>query len=50
MTRAQFVELVKKRFDAETIDMPYLNTELSGVSRSRTPPVKWSYKNRGKYL
>ena len=27
---AQFVERVKKRFDAEGIDMPYPNTELSG--------------------
>jgi small conductance mechanosensitive channel len=29
-TRAQFVEAVKERFDAEGIDMPYPNTELSG--------------------
>jgi small-conductance mechanosensitive channel len=29
-TRAQFVEAVKQRFDAEAIDMPYPNTELSG--------------------
>jgi len=29
-TRAQFVEAVKGRFDAEGIDMPYPNTELSG--------------------
>ena len=28
--RAQFVETVKERFDAEGIDMPYPNTELSG--------------------
>jgi len=28
--RAQFVEAVKTRFDAEGIDMPYPNTELSG--------------------
>ena len=28
--RAQFVEAVKGRFDAEGIDMPYPNTELSG--------------------
>jgi small-conductance mechanosensitive channel len=28
--RARFVERVKKRFDAEDIDMPYPNTELSG--------------------
>jgi small-conductance mechanosensitive channel len=28
--RAQFVEAVKKRFDAEGIDMPYPNTEISG--------------------
>ncbi|MFC6942716.1 mechanosensitive ion channel family protein [Salinirubellus sp. GCM10025818] len=28
--RAQFVEGVKERFDAEGIDMPYPNTELSG--------------------
>ena len=28
--RAQFVEAVKKRFDADGIDMPYPNTELSG--------------------
>ncbi|WP_396611711.1 mechanosensitive ion channel family protein [Haloferax sp. S1W] len=28
--RAQFVEAVKERFDAEGIDMPYPNTELSG--------------------
>ena len=28
--RAQFVEAVKQRFDAEGIDMPYPNTELSG--------------------
>lgn len=27
---SQFVEAVKKRFDAEGIDMPYPNTELSG--------------------
>ena len=29
--RAQFVEAVKTRFDAEGIDMPYPNTELSGA-------------------
>ncbi|MFB6154465.1 MAG: mechanosensitive ion channel family protein [Haloferacaceae archaeon] len=29
-TRAQFVEGVKERLDAEGIDMPYPNTELSG--------------------
>jgi small-conductance mechanosensitive channel len=28
--RSQFVEGVKQRFDAEGIDMPYPNTELSG--------------------
>jgi small-conductance mechanosensitive channel len=28
--RAEFVEAVKRRFDAEGIDMPYPNTELSG--------------------
>ncbi|ELZ78014.1 small-conductance mechanosensitive channel [Haloferax larsenii JCM 13917] len=28
--RAKFVEAVKERFDAEGIDMPYPNTELSG--------------------
>ena len=28
--RAEFVEAVKERFDAEEIDMPYPNTELSG--------------------
>jgi small-conductance mechanosensitive channel len=28
--RAEFVEAVKQRFDAEGIDMPYPNTELSG--------------------
>jgi small-conductance mechanosensitive channel len=28
--RAQFLETVKERFDAEGIDMPYPNTELSG--------------------
>ena len=28
--RASFVEAVKRRFDAEGIDMPYPNTELSG--------------------
>lgn len=28
--RAQFVEAIKERFDAEGIDMPYPNTELSG--------------------
>lgn len=28
--RARFVEAVKKRFDAEGLDMPYPNTELSG--------------------
>jgi small-conductance mechanosensitive channel len=28
--RAQFVEVVKQRFDSEGIDMPYPNTELSG--------------------
>jgi small-conductance mechanosensitive channel len=28
--RAEFVEAVKDRFDAEGIDMPYPNTELSG--------------------
>jgi small-conductance mechanosensitive channel len=41
--RAQFVEAVKERFDAEGIDMPYPNTELSGdievtsVERTGTP-------------
>jgi small-conductance mechanosensitive channel len=30
LARAQFVERVKKRFDADEIDMPYPNTELSG--------------------
>jgi small-conductance mechanosensitive channel len=30
VVRAQFVEAVKERFDAEGIDMPYPNTELSG--------------------
>lgn len=29
--RAQFVEAVKERFDAEGLDMPYPNTELSGA-------------------
>ncbi|MFC7133633.1 MULTISPECIES: mechanosensitive ion channel family protein [Salinibaculum] len=29
--RAQFVEAVKERLDAEGIDMPYPNTELSGA-------------------
>lgn len=29
--RAQFIEAVKQRFDAEGIDMPYPNTELSGA-------------------
>lgn len=29
--RAQFVEAVKQRFDAEGLDMPYPNTELSGA-------------------
>jgi small-conductance mechanosensitive channel len=29
--RAQFVEAVKQRFDADGIDMPYPNTELSGA-------------------
>ena len=29
--RAQYLEAVKKRFDAEGIDMPYPNTELSGA-------------------
>jgi small-conductance mechanosensitive channel len=29
-TRARFLEAVKERFDAEGIDMPYPNTELSG--------------------
>ena len=29
--RSQFVERVKERFDAEGIDMPYPNTELSGA-------------------
>ncbi|WP_276260259.1 mechanosensitive ion channel family protein [Haloglomus litoreum] len=29
--RAQFLEAVKERFDAEGIDMPYPNTELSGT-------------------
>lgn len=28
--RAQFVEAVKERFDADGIDMPYPNTDLSG--------------------
>jgi small-conductance mechanosensitive channel len=28
--RSAFVERVKERFDAEGIDMPYPNTELSG--------------------
>jgi small-conductance mechanosensitive channel len=28
--RAEFVEAVKQRFDAEGLDMPYPNTELSG--------------------
>jgi small-conductance mechanosensitive channel len=28
--RAEFVQAVKERFDAEGIDMPYPNTELSG--------------------
>jgi small-conductance mechanosensitive channel len=28
--RAEFLEAVKRRFDAEGIDMPYPNTELSG--------------------
>ena len=28
--RAQFLEAVKQRFDAEGLDMPYPNTELSG--------------------
>ncbi|NHN60638.1 MULTISPECIES: mechanosensitive ion channel family protein [Halorussus] len=28
--RARFVEAVKERFDAEELDMPYPNTELSG--------------------
>lgn len=30
-TRATFLEAVKKRFEAEGIDMPYPNTELSGA-------------------
>lgn len=29
--RAQYVEAVKHRFDADRIDMPYPNTELSGA-------------------
>jgi len=29
--RSQFVEAVKERFDAEGIDIPYHNTELSGA-------------------
>lgn len=29
--RARFVEAVKQRFDAEGLDMPYPNTELSGT-------------------
>ncbi|RLM53924.1 mechanosensitive ion channel family protein [Halobellus sp. Atlit-31R] len=29
--RSQFVEAVKRRFDAEGVDMPYPNTELSGA-------------------
>lgn len=29
--RAQFIESVKRRFDAEGLDMPYPNTELSGA-------------------
>jgi small-conductance mechanosensitive channel len=29
--RARFVEAVKQRFDAEGLDMPYPNTELSGA-------------------
>jgi small-conductance mechanosensitive channel len=39
--RAQFVEVVKERFDAEGIDMPYPNTELSGgVEVSDASPVE----------
>jgi small-conductance mechanosensitive channel len=34
--RAAFVEAVKRRFDAEGIDMPYPNTELSGGLEVRT--------------
>jgi small-conductance mechanosensitive channel len=34
--RAAFVEAVKQRFDAEGIDMPYPNTELSGGLEVRT--------------
>lgn len=30
VVRAQFVEAVKERFDADGLDMPYPNTELSG--------------------
>lgn len=35
--RALFVEGVKERFDAEGIDMPYPNTELSGGIQVRSP-------------
>ena len=36
--RARFIEAVKQRFDAEGIEMPYPNTELSGTVR--TIPVE----------
>lgn len=39
--RSQFVEAVKERFDADGIDIPYPNTELSGgVEVTNASPVK----------
>jgi small-conductance mechanosensitive channel len=39
--RSQFVEAVKKRFDAKGIDMPYPNTELSGdIEVTNVSPVE----------
>lgn len=37
-TRAKFLEAVKERFDAEGINMPYPNTELSGGIDVRNGP------------
>ena len=39
--RSQFVEAVKERFDAEGIDIPYHNTELSGgIEVTNASPVE----------
>ena len=40
VVRSQFVEAIKKRFDAERIDIPYHNTERSGgVEVTNVSPV-----------